>query len=155
MVKTQSFFPEFDITKALAGFKLPQFDIEALVAAQQRNFEAVAEAGKLAVAGAQALASIQAEIVRETFEQMSEAARDVASAEKIEDKAAKQASFAKDALKKSVQNVRSVNDIVAKTSNEALSVLSKRFSESVDEIASLVAASANGVNGAQGTKSKK
>ena len=136
MVKGMSYMPEWDVTKAFAAFKMPHVDVDALIAAQKRNFEAMTEAGKLAVAGAQKVASLQAEILRESIEEGAEAAREVAAA-KLEDKAAAQASYAKEAFEKGLANVRSLNELWAKASYDAFGVIAKRISESFDEFTSL------------------
>jgi len=136
MVKGMNYLPEWDVTKAFAAFKMPNVDVDALIAAQKRNFEAMTEASKLAVAGAQKVASLQAEILRESIEEGAEAAREVAAA-KLEDKAAAQASYAKEAFEKGLANVRSLNELWAKTSYDAFGVIAKRISESIDEFTSL------------------
>ena len=51
----------------LTQYKLPGVDIGKLIAAQQRNLEAVAEANRVAVEGIQALAKRQVEVVQETM----------------------------------------------------------------------------------------
>ncbi len=136
MVKGMNYMPEWDVTKAFAAFKMPNVDVDALIAAQKRNFEAMTEASKLAVAGAQKVASLQAEILRESIEEGAEAAREVAAA-KLEDKAAAQASYAKEAFEKGFANVRSLNELGAKTSYDAFGVIAKRISESFDEFTAL------------------
>ncbi|HEY5608495.1 MAG TPA: phasin family protein [Alphaproteobacteria bacterium] len=138
MVKGTNYLPDWDVTKAFTAFKVPGFDVEALIAAQKRNFEAVTEASKLAVAGAQKVASLQAEILRESLEETAEAAREVATA-KPEDKAAAQAAYAKDAFEKGLANVKSINELMAKASYDAFGVIAKRISEGFDEFTTLVA----------------
>ena len=152
MVKGMNYLPEWDVTKAFAAFKMPGFDVDALVAAQKRNFEAMTEASKLAVAGVQKVASLQAEILRASLEESAEATREVATSPNLEDKAAVQAAYAKGAFDKGLANARNVNDLVAKTSYDAFSVIAKRISESFDEYQSLVQ---NGVNGSAEAKVKK
>lgn len=151
MVKGTSYMPEWDVTKTFAAFKMPTVDVDALIAAQKRNLEAVTEASKLAVVGAQKVASLQAEILRETLEEGAEAAREVAAA-KPEDKAAAQAAYAKEAFDKSFASVKNLNDLVAKTSYDAFGVIAKRISESFNEFAAIVA---NGATVETTAKTKK
>jgi phasin family protein len=153
MVKGTNYLPDWDVTKAFTAFKVPGFDVEALIAAQKRNFEAVTEASKLAVAGAQKVASLQAEILRESLEETAEAAREVATA-KPEDKAAAQAAYAKDAFEKGLANVKSINELMAKASYDAFGVIAKRISEGFDEFTTLVANGAR-VAGEPAKTSKK
>ena len=57
----------------LTQFKLPSVDIDKLIAAQQKNIEAVAEANRVAVDGIQALAKRQVEVLQETMKEASQA----------------------------------------------------------------------------------
>ena len=50
-----SFF-DFDVTKAMADFRFRPIDVEALMACQGRNIEALSQANQLAVEGMQAVA---------------------------------------------------------------------------------------------------
>src|SRR3546814_7135371 len=51
-------------------FKLPNVDVDAVVAAQKKNIEALTSANQLAVEGMQAIAKRQAEILRQTVEEL-------------------------------------------------------------------------------------
>ena len=65
MMKPANPFAEMDFTKVMAEFKLPHVNVEALVTAQRKNFEAIAAANQLAIEGFQAVAKRQGDIVRE------------------------------------------------------------------------------------------
>src|ERR1700730_2491935 len=58
----------FDVTKALGDFRLPGLDVEAIVATQRKNLEALTQANQLAIEGVRALAQRQAEIAQQAFE---------------------------------------------------------------------------------------
>ena len=47
-------FPEWNFSKAWTDMKVPNFDVDALIAAQHKNIEAVNMASKVVVDGRQA-----------------------------------------------------------------------------------------------------
>jgi phasin family protein len=135
---TGKFFDTADVSKMFAGFTFPGFDVEALMATQRKNLEAFTQANQLAVAGFQALAKMQVELSRAAMEQASALVRDWAETSTPEVKLQKQAEFAKQALEKGVSNTRELVQLAGKAQTEAFDVLKKRFTESVDEMTSLV-----------------
>lgn len=132
-------FPEFDVTKILADFKVPGVDVEAMLASQRRNIEAVTAANQLAVEGLQAVIRRQAEIVRASLEESSGYVNQLISAGTPEEKAAKQADLVKVAFEKALANARELSELIAKSNTEAAEILSKRVSESLDELKAQIA----------------
>ncbi len=132
-------FLEFDLSKTLADFKLPGVDVESILASQRKNIEAVTAANQLAIEGFQAVLRRQAEIVRSSLEEASGYVNEVIAAGTPEEKAAKQADLVKIAFEKSLANVRELSELVAKSNSEAAEVLSKRVSESLEEVKGLIA----------------
>ena len=63
-------FADMDVQKMMGEFKLPNVDVDAVVAAQKKNIEALTSANQLAVEGMQAIARRQAEIMRQTVEEL-------------------------------------------------------------------------------------
>ncbi|HYD67876.1 phasin family protein [Azospirillum sp.] len=134
-------FLEFDLSKALGEFKAPGIDIESILTAQRRNIEAVTAANQLAWEGLQAVLRRQNEILRQSVEEAGSMVSDVMGAGSPEDKAAKQAELAKAAFEKALANVRELAEMIAKSNSEAADVLSKRVSESLDEVKAAIAKS--------------
>lgn len=127
-------FPEFDVSKILADFKVPGVDVEGLLASQRRNIEAVTAANQLAVEGFQAVVRRQAEIVRASLEESSSYVNQLIAAGTPEEKAARQAEAIKLAFEKSLSNIKELAELVAKSNSEAAEIISKRVSESLDEL---------------------
>ena len=65
--QTRSSFFDFDVTKMMADFRFCPFDVEALMACQRRNIEALTQANQLTVEAVQAVARRQIEIARQTL----------------------------------------------------------------------------------------
>jgi len=134
-------FLEFDLSKALGEFKAPGVDIDAIMAAQRRNIEAVTAANQLAFEGLQAVVRRQTEILRQSMEEAGSMVSDLMAAGSPEDKAAKQAELIKATFEKALANMKELSEMVAKSNTEAADVLSKRVSESLDEVKAAMAKS--------------
>ena len=132
-------FADVDFTKAFGEFKVPNFDVEALVEAQRKNVAALTAANQTAFEAVKSVAQRQADMVKLATEEFSKAASEVMSAATFEEKAVKQADVAKKAYETTVANFRELADIVAKGNAEALDVVNKRITEALDEVKVAVA----------------
>jgi phasin family protein len=132
---------DFDITKYLGDFKVPGMDVETLVSSQRRNIEALTQANRLAFDGLQAVMKRQAEILRQTMDEASQAARDIAEPGSPQDKAAKQAEVTKETFERTLSNMRELAEMIAKANNEAFDLLNKRFTQNLDELRDTLAKS--------------
>jgi phasin family protein len=132
-------FFEMDISKVLAEFKLPGVDVDAILASQRKNIEAVTAANQLAIEGFQAVVRRQASILRQTLEETGTILTEALSAGSPEDKAAKQAELVKAAFEKALSNMKELAELVAKSNTEAANVISSRVSESLEELKSALA----------------
>ncbi|HLB79334.1 MAG TPA: TIGR01841 family phasin, partial [Dongiaceae bacterium] len=81
----------------------------------------------------------QIEIARRAVEEFSQAGKDFTSAGSAEDRVAKQTAAIKEAFEDALANVRELTDIMQKSGNEALEVLSKRVYANLDEMQSAFA----------------
>ena len=127
-------FDSFDVTKIFADFRFRPFDVEAALAAQRRNIEALSQANQLAVESVQAVAKRQIELTRETFEGFSTLLRDLAAPTSTEDRIAKNTDYVKKMLEKGIKHSREIATIATKAGTEAAEVLHKRATAGLDEI---------------------
>jgi phasin family protein len=134
MINGKPPFMDMDVGKAFAGFNFPTFDVESLMAAQRKNLEALTQANQLAVEGVQAVARRQAEIAREVIDQASTLVRDMVAPTAPEERVAKNAELAKLTFEKNLAHYRELTGMVAKANSEAFEVITKRVTESLDEI---------------------
>ena len=123
-----------ELTSKLKEYKLPGIDIDAVVASQRNNVEALAVASRAAFEGTQALAKRQAEILQETMNQTAESFRTLAEAGSPPEVAAKQAELAKEAFEKALGNMRELAEMVTKAQQGAIDTMSGRISQSLDEL---------------------
>lgn len=140
MSKPNNPFGDFDFSKMMdpskmmGDFKVSGVDMEKVVSSQRRNLEALAAANQLAIEGMQAVARRQAEIFRQAMEESSAAMKAVMAAGSPEDKAARQTDLTKEAFKRAIANMRELAEMVSKSQGEALEVINKRVTDSLDEL---------------------
>ncbi len=127
-------FLDMDFSKAFAGFTLPGFDVEAVLASQRKNIEALTQANQLAVEGVQAVARRQAEIAREAIDEASTVLRDIVQPTAPEERIAKQAELLKQTFERSLANTRELALLLAKANTEAFDVVAKRVAQGFEEI---------------------
>ncbi|MBC8268380.1 MAG: TIGR01841 family phasin [Rhodospirillaceae bacterium] len=153
MAKQSNPFLNFDVTKMMADFdpskmadeftkfasnyKLPAFDVESVMASQRKNIEALAAANKAATEGMQNVATRQAAILQETLDEATKSFANFGKAGDPSAAAAKQAELYQAAFEKALANMSELADMVAKSSNEATTVVNQRISDSLDEIKAL------------------
>jgi phasin family protein len=124
----------FDVSKAFGDFRFPHFDADAIVAAQRKNVEALMQANQLAVEGVRAIAERQAEIMQQTLGQASSLLREWTQPDAPIEKLAKNVEVARQAFENTVANVRELNHIRAKASEDVFNVIARRVSHGLDEV---------------------
>jgi phasin family protein len=134
MINGKNPFFDMDVNKLLGDFRVPSVDVEAVVASQRKNIEAFTQANQLAVEGVQAVARRQVEIARQAIEEFSAMVQGFAQPGTPEERLAKQAELTKVALERGLSNARELTELVTKSNTEALNVINKRVTESLDEI---------------------
>lgn len=123
-----------EFTKAFSQFKLPGVDMSGIIASQQKNLEALTVANKTAIAGIQAVATRQAEIMKQTMTATASAAEDMLKSGTPQEAATKQADLVKSTFEKALSDMTEIAEMVAKSNSEASDAINKRITESLDEI---------------------
>jgi phasin family protein len=129
---------EFDLSKVVAEFfkqyKLSGIDLDALVASQKKNLEALTSANRVAFEGLEAVAKQQAEILQETMNEASKVVDQLSKSGSPPDVAARQTELAKSAFERALANMRELAEMVSKANQEASNTVKSRISASLDEI---------------------
>jgi phasin family protein len=126
-------FAAFDFTKFFGDRQLQGFDPSALLAAQQKNFDAVAAANRQAVEGYQALVKRQAEIMQQTMGEMADLMRQSVAGGGAPD-AAKQSELARQAIERAMANMKELAEMASKTHSEAFETINRRMTENLEEL---------------------
>ena len=129
-----------EMTRRFTEMRFPTMipDNSALLAAHRRNMEVLSNANRLALEGAQAVARRHMEIMQQTMTELSEHMRELSTPETPQAKAARQAELVKKSYERAVANIRDLSDLIQRSNGEALSVLSERFKEAMDEVKGLL-----------------
>lgn len=137
MEKSMAGMAEF--SRMFADMKMPMMGggMEAFLAAQRKNLEVLSAANRVALEGAQAVATRHMEIMQQTMTEMSDSLRDMASPESPQARAAKQAEMLKVAYERAVSHIKELADLIQRSNGEALSMLNARFTEAMDEVKQL------------------
>ena len=123
-----------ELSNMLKQYKLPGVDVDAVVASQKKNLEALTTANRTAIEGLQAVVKRQAEILQETMNEASKAVDALSKAGSPADVAAKQAELTKDAFERALGNMRELAEMVTKSNQEATSTINARISAGLDEL---------------------
>jgi phasin family protein len=133
------FMPDFDFAKMFSEMKMPAMmpGMEQVMNLYRRNMEALSEANRVALEGAQAVARRHMEIMQGTMSELTEQMRSLSPTDAPQVRTAKQAELLKTAYEKAVGNLRELGDLIQRSNNEAIEKLNRRFSEAMDEMKTL------------------
>ena len=133
-------FADFDFSKMMdfqamaEQFKVPGVDMQAMMETQRKNIEAITNANKIAMEGAQAIARRQTESLRQAMEEARSTMSELAAAGAPEEKLAAQTEITRKAFETAIANMRELAEMGAKSNSEALEQINARVSESLEEI---------------------
>ncbi|PWR25995.1 phasin family protein [Zavarzinia aquatilis] len=130
-------FFNFDVKKFAGDLKLPNVDLDSIVASSRKNIEALTQANRIAFEGFQAVAKRQVEIMRETMTEAASVLRNVMSGNPSDAKVAPE--VLKKAFEAALANMRELAEMTSKANSEAFDVIQKRVTDSIEELKSLTA----------------
>jgi phasin family protein len=110
------------------------FDTEAFVTAQQRNFDALANASQIVVDGVKTIAQRQGEMMQSSVDQMMMVSKDALKLNPAEMQPADQFAKAKASYDVAVNNAKELAEIAMKAQGEAVAVLSKCVMANIDQL---------------------
>lgn len=142
--KMSEFFKQNDFTKQLSAMNMPGLDPEAVVAAQQKNMNALIEANKAAAAGYQDLFKKQMEIFEQTMAEAQKHMKDFDATKLDPEKAKAQTELAKTAFEKALSNMQALAESAQKANSEAYEIVSARIKESMAEFRDYAAKAGRG-----------
>ena len=150
-------FGEFDVSKMMAGFRMPQMgqmpqmpqvDVESVMSAQRRNLEAMQRANQVAAENFQAIARRQVEMMQSAMEDAASSVRDLMSAGSPEEGAKRQSELVQRSMEAAVSNMRELAEMTARSSQELFDCVNQRFSEGLEEMRSMAPDGKGSSNGA-------
>lgn len=125
--------PFGDVTKMLEELKMPGIDVQAMAEARRRDVEALQKANMAAYASFQAMAQKQVEMMTQALQTMQQAA---AAASTLDP--GRQAEVVRIAFQKTLSDMRELAEMARVSQSEAMSVMSKRANEHIQELMQLM-----------------
>jgi phasin family protein len=126
--------PFADFGKIFERFKVPGVDVSALAESGRKDMEALVEANKAAYQGLQALARKQTEMLTEAMSKIQEAAkRAVGTTPETQS-----SELAREAYHKTLADMKELADIVRKSQAEALTKVTDRAIEHLQELRQMI-----------------
>jgi phasin family protein len=122
------------LTKIFGEYKLPGVDIDSLLESNRKNVDALGAANKKVLENAETVMTHQGEILRQTLEETSAALKALSSAGTPQEVAAKQGELLRQIFLRTLDNMRELADMAAKSSGEAFETVNGRVRENIEEI---------------------
>lgn len=132
--ETETISPMEQFSTFIRGLKLPEVDVNEIMASQKKNVEAFTKSVQTATEGAAAVARRQTEILGTALDQAKTMIREMTVPGSPRETVAKQAEFVKKAFETAVANARELATMVEASNREAFEIIRRRTSETLDEI---------------------
>ena len=118
----------------MAALKLPGVNMDALVASQRDNLEALNASNQAALAGMKAIGEWQAKLLQETMRELTTAIGGLAQAGSPKQMVATETELAKKAFATAVGQMQELTQIVIQANQQATAAIARRIPESLGEI---------------------
>lgn len=123
-----------DLLKLMSELKVPGVNIDALVASQRHNIEALNTANRAVLAGFKAVGEWQMWILQETMQELTAAINDLAHVSSPQELVAAETELTKKAIETATRQMRELAQIVNNANQEATDAIVRRIPESLGEI---------------------
>jgi phasin family protein len=110
------------------------FDTETMIAAQQRNLDALASASQIVVDGVKMIAQRQGQMMQSSVDQLMSASQDVLRMKPTDLQPVDQFAKAKAQYEAAVNNAKELAEIAMKAQGDAVAVLSKCVMANIDDL---------------------
>lgn len=117
--------------------KLPWVDTELMLSSYRRNMNLINTTQKIVAETTKAVLQLQAQYMKDVFEQMSEQTKQNISTASPEESVTRQSETTKATLDQAIEHARNVNTLISKSNEKIIENVQKRFKEGVDESTSL------------------
>lgn len=120
--------------KAARQYRFSPADMDLVMESQRRTLEAFNAVGRVVTENAQKIAQRQAEMVKETLDEMTAALSEIGKTGTLEDATVKQAEFAKGVFETALDNSREIAEMVAESNEAVVEPISNRVVALLDEM---------------------
>jgi phasin family protein len=127
-----------DFTKMMKGYQVPGVDWQELIAAQQKNVEALTRANQVLLEGAQGVVQREVELLQKAMQEFAEASRGLMQEGDPQAHAQRRLELAKTSFETALRNMRELAEMAGRANREALEMINQRALESFEEIRTAV-----------------
>jgi len=114
---------------------LSDADLRVMAATHRKNAEAIVQISQLALDGMQIAWRRQLDFVREAIGELSSLVVELGEANgSLDVRVARQSDYAKQSFERILLNARELTELTTKSANEAMSLVSQRLTEGLDEL---------------------
>jgi phasin family protein len=128
--------PFGEFTKMLEQFKLPGFDVPAVMEARRKDVEALVTANQTALQGMQSLGQKQAEMLRTTLGELQSLVNQMSASGGPQ--VANTAELVQQTLHKALADMQELAQAAYQTQAETYAVITKRVEENIQELKTLL-----------------
>ncbi|TKB56468.1 MAG: phasin family protein [Mesorhizobium sp.] len=114
--------------------KLPNVDVEAILAHNRKNLEALEKSARASAAGASALLSRQREMLQDTLREITDMAQNYRAPGNPQEMMQKQAAFARKSFETALKNAGEMAELARASGTESIEILRSRIKEAIEEI---------------------
>jgi len=114
--------------------KVPNVDVEAILAHHRKNLEALEKSARASAAGATSLMSRQREMLQDTLREITDMAQSYRAPGNPQELMAKQAEFARKSFEAALKNAGEVAELVKQSGTESVEILRERIKAAMEEI---------------------
>src|SRR5262245_21615267 len=127
-----------EIGRIIEQFRLPGLDAAAILEARRKDIDALAEANRIALAGAQDLAHKQGEILQKTLREIQTLVRDGSVASSLTHSPAQLGNLLQNTVHETLGNMRDLAELACKSQTEAFNTVSHRVHHNIEELRALL-----------------
>lgn len=124
--------PKLDLQATLEKLKLPGLDTAALLDSGRKDIEALLAANERVFTGIEALSHKQANLLSDIMREWQAGAKDAIAKGSPAEKVHQASQHAQRAFSQALVNMREMADIAAKSHEDVLTILNKRYQENVE-----------------------
>ena len=131
--ETEAKRPKLDLQATLEKLKLPGLNAQALIEHGRKDVEALLAANERVFTGVEALSHKQSDLLMDIMREWQAGAKDAIAQGTPSEKVQQAAQHAQSAFSHALANMKEMADIAAKSHEDVLSILNKRYQENVEE----------------------
>ncbi|TPI25429.1 phasin family protein [Mesorhizobium sp. B3-2-1] len=114
--------------------KVPNVDVEAILAHHRKNLEALEKAARTSAAGASSVLSKQREMLQDTLREVADMAQSYRAPGNPQELMAKQTEFARKSFEAALKNTGEVAELARKSGTESIDILRARIKEAMEDV---------------------